>query len=203
MGRARDLANILSSSGSVALDSEMGLVSITPASIAVTSGSGSISSNGTVTFSSATSVSLNNIFSSSFTNYKIVINITSGNGSFYTRLRAGGTVNTSAVYNNYSHYGRSGNANAVLTANENATEAALVDNISSATFDSMDIFNPNVNTNTHSHFQGLHVAPSTNGYRVMSHWGGWSHNASYQADGITFYFGTSGTGDLKVYGYRI
>jgi hypothetical protein len=183
------------------LDAPTGLKKVVPSSVAVGSGSGSVSASGTVTFSGASSVALNGVFSSNYTNYKIVFNATSGSGALYIRLRANNSDNSSAVYSNYSHYGRSGNANAVLTANENATEAAMVDNMSSASYDTIDIFNPNVNTNTSAHFQGLHIAPGTSGYRVMAHWGGWNHNTNYQADGITLYAGSSMTGNLTVYGY--
>lgn len=181
---------------------DAGLVQVVPTSVTVGSGSGSVDGNGSVTFSGTTSISLNGVFSSIYTNYRILLNVTSGSGSLYARLRASGTNESSSTYNNYSHYGRSGNANAVLTANENSSTANMIDAISVACFDSMDIFNPNVNTYTHAHFQGLHVSPPTAGYKVMAHWGGWSHETNYQADGITIFFGTSGTGSLQVYGYR-
>ena len=187
MTKARDLAS-----------GGLGLILIKPTSV----GNGTDNGNGLITFSGVQNFSLNGVFNSTYTNYKIVLNITSGSGALYPRLRANNSDNTSAVYSNYSHYGRSGNANAVLTANENATEAAMVDNMSSASYDTIDIFNPNVNTNTSAHFQGLHISPSTAGYRVMAHWGGWNHNTNYQADGITFLCGATMTGNVAVYGYK-
>ena len=113
MGRARDLANILSSSGNVALDSELGLSLITPTSIATTGGSAtsSISSTGAVSFTSASAISLNGVFSSAYENYKIVINITgvSTQMDILMRLNNNGTDNTSGIYSrggvyNYHKY---------------------------------------------------------------------------------------------------
>lgn len=212
MGRTRDVSKILtantsllslaSASATYAPVAAGGLVQIVASSIANTGGTSSISTSGVVSFSGTTSISLNNIFSSTYTNYRVLLNVTAGSGSLYTRLRASGSNDTSANYNNYSHYGRSGNANAVLTANENSTTGNMIDEISVASYDSIDIFNPNVNTNTSAHFQGLHISPPTTGYKVMSHWGGWNHNSNYQADGITFFFGVSGTGNIVVFGYK-
>lgn len=208
MGRTRDVSKILTSNTSIlslasasttyAPIAAGGLVLVKPSSV----GNATDNGNGFITFSATQNFSLNGIFNSTYTNYKIVLNVTSGSGALYPRLRANSSDNSSAVYSNYSHYGRSGNANAVLTANENATEAAMVDNMSVASYDTIDIFNPNVNTNTSAHFQGLHISPPTAGYRVMAHWGGWNHNANYQADGITFLCGATMTGNITVYGYK-
>ena len=101
MGRARDLANILSSSGNVALDSEMGLSLITPTSVATTGGSNSISTTGAVSFTSASAISLNDVFSSTYDRYKIIINQTGAsvtNGQLQMRLRVAGSDNSATNY---------------------------------------------------------------------------------------------------------
>ncbi len=99
MGRARDLANILSSSGNVALDSEMGLSLITPTSIAATSGSGTISATGTVSFTSASAISLNGCFTSTYDNYYLSIKFTPSTAITATiRFRTNGTDNSSSTY---------------------------------------------------------------------------------------------------------
>ena len=84
MGRARDIANVLSSSTNIALDSELGLSLITPTSVAVTGGSASISSSGVVSFSAASLVSLNDIFSATYTNYRITLLIDNSSGELMT-----------------------------------------------------------------------------------------------------------------------
>jgi hypothetical protein len=101
MGRARDLANILSSSGNVALDSELGLSLITPTSIANTGGSASISSTGAVSFTSASAISLNGCFTSTYTNYQIILNVKgSGTLGLSLRLRSSGTDSSTSYYRN-------------------------------------------------------------------------------------------------------
>jgi hypothetical protein len=63
-----------------------GLAKVVPTSVAVGSGSGSVDSNGTVTFSGASSVSLNGCFSSTYDNYKIVASI-KGSTNLFVNFR--------------------------------------------------------------------------------------------------------------------
>jgi hypothetical protein len=86
--------------------SRAGLAKIVPSSVAVGSGSGSASALGTVTFSGASSVSLNGCFSSAYENYRIVINVTSASGTgdrIRFQLRASGT-NTATNYASNGFY---------------------------------------------------------------------------------------------------
>ena len=99
MGRARDLANILSSGGNVALDSELGLSLITPTSIANTGGSASISSTGAVSFTSASAVSLNDVFSATYDNYFLTGNLSTTGGDALLRWRVGGVDTSTSNYN--------------------------------------------------------------------------------------------------------
>jgi len=78
-----------------------GLVQVVPTSVAVGSGSGSVDANGAVTFTGASSVSLNDVFSATYNNYKVDINITSAstNNADTLRLRVAGTDNSTSNYN--------------------------------------------------------------------------------------------------------
>jgi hypothetical protein len=81
-----------------------GLVVMTPTSI-VSTGTGnssSINSDGSVSFSSCVTLSLNGVFTSSYDNYMIVKRDKSntGNNAIYVRLRLSGTDATGA---NYTH----------------------------------------------------------------------------------------------------
>ena len=102
MGRARDIANVLSSSTNIALDSELGLSLITPTSVATTGGSATISATGAVSFTSASAISLNDVFSATYQNYKIVFTSTSVTSvvasNLRMRMRVGGSDNTSSNY---------------------------------------------------------------------------------------------------------
>jgi len=87
--------------------SRAGLAKIVPSSVAVGSGTGSADSLGTVTFSSASSVSLNGVFNSTYDNYKIIFNsdpIATTAQAALLRLRtssddSGANYNQSGFYN--------------------------------------------------------------------------------------------------------
>jgi hypothetical protein len=72
MARSRDISKVLSSNTNIALDSELGLSLITPTSIVATGGSGSISSTGAVSFTSASAISVVGCFTSTYDSYKIM-----------------------------------------------------------------------------------------------------------------------------------
>ena len=91
-----------------------GLTLLIPSSVAVGSGTGTVSATGTVTFSGASSVSVNDVFSATYNNYRIVchINNTSTADGLLMRLRVSGADNTTANYN----YART-ESNSSATAN--------------------------------------------------------------------------------------
>ena len=76
-----------------------GLKLIKPTSIANSGGTASIGTNGKVTFSGVTSLSLNGVFSSTYDDYLLLL---SGYGSdddtVYLRLRSAGTDNSASSY---------------------------------------------------------------------------------------------------------
>lgn len=95
-------ANItLSNTGGIALNGSVsggGMDLITPTSVA---GTGVTFSGGAINFSSATSVSVNGIFSSSYENYELRINVTNSSttGAFLNvRMRTGGSDESGANY---------------------------------------------------------------------------------------------------------
>jgi hypothetical protein len=104
MGRARDISKVFSTGTALATDSEIsafnyltqssastvyqtkaaaGLTLLTPASIANIGGTASIGANGTVSFTSASAISLNDVFSATYESYRLVFNYS-------------GTINTTA-----------------------------------------------------------------------------------------------------------
>ena len=113
MARSRDISKVLSSNSTLATDAEVaatyqtqagtGLKKIVPSSVAVGSGTGSADSLGTVTVSGASSVSLNDVFSTTYDVYYIVGNLLgSGTGNLSLRLRASGSDLSTGVYTNSS-----------------------------------------------------------------------------------------------------
>lgn len=79
-------------------DNIAGMKLVVPTSVAVGSGSGSISTQGTVSFSGASSVSLNGCFSSTYDNYRVIVIGSSTAGSTTFRFRTSGTDNSAASY---------------------------------------------------------------------------------------------------------
>lgn len=76
-----------------------GLVPITPTSLANTGGSASTTGYVT-TFTTVSSLSLNGVFTSSFSQYRILFRYTATNATYQNfRLRSGGTDVTSTTYN--------------------------------------------------------------------------------------------------------
>jgi hypothetical protein len=81
--------------------SRAGLAKIVPSSVAVGSGTGSSDSLGNVTFSGASTISLNDVFSATYKNYIMKININSTSGSdanVLLRMRISNADNSTANY---------------------------------------------------------------------------------------------------------
>ena len=80
---------------------QVGLVPVVPTSIALGSGSGSVAANGSVTFTGASTLSLNDVFSTNYLNYQvnIVMNqASSANTNVQGRLRVAGADSTVSYY---------------------------------------------------------------------------------------------------------
>ena len=74
-----------------------GLKQIIPTSVAVGSGTATVSANGLITFTTVDSLSINGCFSATYKNYEVYINYTqSSNQATYWRMRVGGVDNTTA-----------------------------------------------------------------------------------------------------------
>ena len=121
MARSRDISKVLSSNSTLATDAEVaasyatlaneGLVKIIPGSISNTSGTSSVSSSGLVTYTNVGTISLDNVFSSTYDNYRIVINggLHSTTSNLLLRYRYGSTDDSQNVYYlQYSHVRQDG-----------------------------------------------------------------------------------------------
>jgi hypothetical protein len=199
MGRARDIANVLSSSTNIALDSEMGLSLITPTSIAVTGGSGSISSSGKISLTSATSVKVNGCFSSSYDNYKIIIagtnTSTSTAGCSFKFVK--NTVEASSNYfRNFIYSSNSGGPTRDYAASQSLWAAGAIGDYSSSVV--YEIIEPFVST-TRTNYYGSYnaVASSNNEMGIVNGF----HVTPDSYDGFSWSSGTF-TGSLSIYGYR-
>jgi hypothetical protein len=153
----------------------------------------------TTTFSAVSSISVNNVFTSTYDYYKVLINHTGSTTASNTiRLRLAGTDNTGA--NTYKTQENESDGS-VNTATRRSGDAMLL-GATSNTADSVctnviDIFNVALASPTG--IQSYNIGSGSNGFmRII---GGY-HTVSTAYDGFTF-ITASGTisGKLRVYGY--
>ena len=176
-----------------------GLAKIVPTSVAVGSGTGSVDSNGSVTFSGASSVSLNSCFNSIYQNYRIIINIDSVgvDRNLTFRFRKSGSDKTGANYSYYSFLYQSDNANASFYG-QNQTSFKIGEYYSATSFYA-DIANP-TSTTQYKNIVIPYAEGRSDFVRTGLCAGSWW--STDDADGFTI-FASSGTisGNIKIYGY--
>jgi len=182
-----------------------GLVQVVPTSVAVGSGSGSVDANGAVTFSGASSISLNGIFTSTYQNYRILVmasNATSNDLDLYARLRLSGTDASGAT--DY-RFGVLRNTFGGGTSNQFANGASTmqggtISNLNE-NYVTFEVSNPYATKNTLFLTYGSSKGSSGGGGWFWVGSGIHIQNTAY--DGITFFAnGENSTGTIRVYGYR-
>ena len=183
--------------------SRAGLAKIVPSSVAVGSGTGSANTTGTVTFSGASSVSLNNVFSSAYTKYRILIDATlSVNDGFYFRLRANGTDSTTGIYGGQVLRADSTSAAAVRYTANTVWDIDYTRNAGNLLYE-IELFNPFAASQTYgfSRYTAKLLADTMQMYLVQQ---GLTHTANTSYDGFTLttLTATTGTGTITVLGYN-
>jgi hypothetical protein len=154
----------------------------------------------TTTFTTQSSISLNNIFTSTYSNYRIVFHLSakSTNGHMFLRFRASGADNSTGNYNYGGLLGRTTNA----TANYGASGAGdiyFAFSNASQVFAALDVINPQIALNTQVAVTG-HGGDLSTWFSVNGS-GNFTTNAQF--DGITFAPSTGTiSGTVQVYGYR-
>ena len=181
--------------------SRAGLAKIVPSSVAVGSGTGSATALGTVSFSGASSVSLNNIFSSTYQNYRIILTLTakSVTDELWMRLRSSGTDSTGTNYNLAGYYaGTPGVGNGSLSTQTKWTFYGINSAAAGRNIFPIDMANPFLAQETTGSCST--ASQGTTGF----YWQGlgFLHDAGTSYDGLTF-LSQTGTfaGDISVYGY--
>ena len=182
-------------------DSQPGMKLIVPSSVAVGSGSGSVATQGTVSFSGASSVSLNNVFSSTYDSYKIIVDcLPSTTLDLNMRLRVGGSDNSTSNYNRQYLLGNSTTVSAARSTGQNlwainggaSAHRQLLD---------MTIVNPALSLST-----GMYLGAAMNydntGALIVIH-NGYSFSATTTFDGLSLFVSTGTmSGTIRVYGYK-
>jgi hypothetical protein len=225
MGRARDISKVFSTNTALATDSEIsafnyltqasastvyqtksatGLILLTPTSITATGGSGSIGTNGTVSFTSTSSISLNTIFNSSYNNYRILVDITSNSandGWHFLKLRSGTTDASTTYY--YAFWARTHAGFDVSQQGNNVSSFKVGQMDNSATgyqgyfIDLIDPFTANKTK------MGHYGSAITDSSVVQGFAGGGVHDVSSSYDGFSLISENGNiTGSISVYGYN-
>jgi hypothetical protein len=155
----------------------------------------------TTSFSAVAAASLpNDTFSSTFKNYRLLINLTDGggNGTLRLRLRASGTDNTSAIYYQGGWSVTTGGTGSAASL-ANATSWALIDlgAFAATRFSaSVDLHTPKVNGETTLNSLGQGNSPS----RFLAGY----HDTSASFDAVTIFESTGAniSGSIQVFGYK-
>jgi hypothetical protein len=188
MTKARDLAN-----------GGFGLVLIKPSSVV----NGTDNGKGTVSFSSASTISLNDVFNSTYDNYKVLLRITSGgaSGNISLKLRSSNSDASNNAYYSGFAYDRVSNA----TGNGAGNPLTYLILPAQTTYDwfmfDMNIMQPNLSGVTTSFTYHGTANDATSGYSMN---GGGLFNVvgAYTGFSIINQGGNLGTGQVSVYGYN-
>ena len=175
--------------------SRAGLAKIVPSSVAVGSGTGSADSLGNVTFSGASSVSLNGCFNSTYDYYKVLFNfLPSASTDHYILFRASGTNATT----NYTYTGSrtNGSTTTVFTAGP-GSEIYFTSGTGAVNKSySVEIFDVAKAASTRLISAGVHeqsLVVNLTGY----------HTTATAYDGFSIASGAGTlTGTIQVYGYK-
>lgn len=150
----------------------------------------------TTTFTTATSVVFNNVFTSTYENYKIVITSPwATSATIGLRLRASGTDNTTA--NSYKIAGVYTNMSSVAVWNQDTNIWSWGSNGSSPADVSavIDLFGPATTNRT-----GMQAVVSSGGNQAI--WGPGFHTATSAFDGMDLIAGSAVSGTIRIYGLR-
>jgi hypothetical protein len=181
-----------------------GLELVAPTSVA---GTGVTVSGSLVTFSAATTVRLNGVFSSTYTNYRVVWDTSTnvGGGEIRIVYYSGGSALTAGYTSAGLYMGLSGGTQSntnIGTGRQGISYAmaGFFDVASAAGGGTLDVFNPFAAGVTTANFACSSYSTNS-GFQTSN--GGHIHYAAGSADGFQIYTsGTSWTGTIRVYGYR-
>jgi hypothetical protein len=181
--------------------SKNGLILLTPTSIAYTGTSATISANGSVSFSACSVLSLNDVFTSNYDNYRVIIGpvtATTSAGILY-RLRVSGSDNSTASSYVDEQLVASGTD---VTGSRYSRDSGYVARASSSSTPSgfiVDFYGPYLTQPTAWRSVSTEAFNSA---RIVDLAG--THNQSTAYDGFTLISnaGQNATGRVAVYGMR-
>ena len=161
-------------------------------------GGGALVYVGGASFTASASQSLNNVFTSTYQNYLVQLNVTNSTGTnIFFRFRAGGTDNTTAKYNSYNDYLDLNSAATGSNKQFNSTYLLAPDMVETQL--SMTFANPQAALDTYVSTP-LFIFGYTGTGAFRGQFAGQFENTT-SFDGFTFYTGAGTmTGNVRVYG---
>lgn len=183
--------------------SEVGLVPMVPSSLTLNLGTASTASSGLVTFSGVQALSLNGVFTSAYTSYRILFraNGTALGAATYFRLRSNGINRENANY----YYGgymcrETGSLSSWAGNSASVFDVNRLWNGTQGTTSVMEVFNPMDATNA-TGFSSTSWSNDSSGGFGNAFEG--LHSIAHSNDGFSM-LTSSGTitGTIQVYGYR-
>ena len=181
---------------------------VIPSSVAVGSGSGSFNATtGLTTFSGASSISLNGVFTSTYTRYQLIMRVALSAAEAMTlRWRVGGINNSLANYSTTVARSMSNGTFAQVTTSESATShLAVIDTAGAgANYQSllkMEIINPQQTSVTSASHD--FTVPNSVTTIIQRRIGAVEYNATTSFDGLSFICGgaVTATGTVQVLAY--
>jgi hypothetical protein len=156
----------------------------------------------TTSFSGVASQAINSVFSSTYNNYKIIMNITANTADNNPLLRLRNGVTDKSTNYIYGIYGRQISTAGVVASSSTTTGIYLQDLDAGATVGGfvMDILNPFATAKTIANCQQLVLATDSQYYATNTQT---VQTEDYSADGLNLVT-TAGaiTGTISVYGYN-
>ena len=142
-------------------------------------------------FTAVGSFTADSVFTSSYTNYLMIVNLTTVSGTGTLQLRTGGVAST-ASYSYNTVFGSAGTLSNLYTS---AGSSLSVGTVSNNVIIPIEIYGPQLAAPT-SFYAKSHQGTSAGNQWLISA----SHNVSTAYDGIAMSF-TTGTGTYTIYGY--
>jgi hypothetical protein len=183
-----------------------GLVQVVATSVAVGSGSGSVDANGAVTFTGASSISLNGCFTSTYENYRIICDITNGSADavIFMKMRASGSDSSTLYFQGASFTNTSGTSGSSSLFNgSNGFQLSEIDTAEAAKH--IAGFNLDMNRPFSSIYTAITFFGNamTGAGTVYTNYGGGVHAVQTSYDGLSVISSAGNiTGTIRVYGYR-
>ena len=180
-----------------------GLVPIVPTSVSVGSGTATVATDGTITFSGASGVSIDGVFSATYRNYRLMTDATSVNNAIYLwQGRVGGTTTTGNNYYYNELYASAGSVGASGNGPSGGTTNGRIGYMEAGTYTSLsvDIYSPQLATQTQSFSTQGRLSAGTTPV-LVTNTGGCQLTTQFTGLYVSPSAGTF-SGTLKFYGYR-